>query len=457
MEQPRSLARRLIIGSLCLLPIFFAFTGFALDRAFQRSLIAAEKNNLQGQIYLLLAAAEVDKNRAGDIAIWMPETLHEPRFSQTESGLYAAITPLEQPAAAWLSASTILEKNLHAQLKTLFQNYHVDNFSAGNHFNTDKNYFNLNSNVYWDSAQGAIPLRFSVYHSKDDFQKELIAYRDQLWLWLSIATAGLIAFQLLMLHWGLGPLRALVKNLTAMHSGDTHKLDGAYPREIQPLADNLNQVLEREAQQRQRYRDGLGNLAHSLKTPLAVLHGQLADINDLELRSQLQEQIARMDQVVRHQLQRAVMRHSDSTELTPIHSTCQRLCNALGKVYTDKNLQIKNNIEPSLNFRGDSADLMEVLGNLLENACKFSQQQIIIEGYQHQNELVLSIEDDGPGIPKALRNDVLRRGERADSVNVGQGIGLTVAAEIVRDYGGQLSITKSSLGGAGMRITLPTR
>lgn len=455
--KPRSLKQRLLVGALISLPLFFSLTGFALDRAFQRSLISAETNNLQGQIYLLLAAAEITRNSENNITAWMPDALPEPRFSQLNSGLYGLILAPPKPAPLWRSASAQISENLSPPLNL---DQLKGAFSTGRHFIHSENYFYFFQDVYWDNQQGATPIRFAVIHSSENFQRELRAYRDQLWLWLTLAGLGLIIVQLSLFHWGLAPLRQLTAALESMKNGDNTKVEGEFSSETRPLVENLNQLLEREFQQRQRYRDGLGNLAHSLKTPLAVIHSQLPKLAPKDVREQLQEQIQVMDQVVRRQLQRAVLRHSDSRELTPIKATCLRLCNALNKVYRDKNIQFNLNLSDDLNFRGDSADLMEVLGNLLENACKFCQSTITVTAEPKQelgkNWIQLSISDDGCGIADSEKEYILKRGKRADSVNPGQGIGLSVAAEIVADYGGTFDINNSALGGAKITMRLPS-
>lgn len=453
-----SLKQRLLGGALIALPLFFSLTGFALDRAFQRSLISAEIDNLQGQIYLLLAAAEINTSTDHKVTAWMPDTLHEPRFSQIDSGLYGFIlSPAKSPQQIlWYSESSELKENLFKSNNNPLNK----KFTVGTHFSQSNRYFSFSQDVYWDNRQGANPVRFTIIHSREQYERELLAYRDQLWIWLTLAGIGLILVQLSLFHWGLKPLRDLSSALKAMQSGDKVKLDGNFPSETRPMVDNLNQLLDREFQQRQRYRDGLGNLAHSLKTPLAVMHSHLPHLTDKNLRDQLQDQIQHMDQVVRRQLQRAVLRHSDSKEVTPIKGTCQRLCNALSKVYRDKNIQFHLNLNDDLKFRGDSADLLEVLGNLLENACKFCRTRIDVTAETGQelgkSWIHLSIADDGCGIASHEKQHILKRGKRADSVNPGQGIGLSVAAEIVSDYGGTLSILDSELGGANITLRLPS-
>lgn len=453
-----SLKQRLLIGTIISLPIFFSLTGLALDSAFQRSLITAEKNNLQGKIYLLLAAAEIERdNKKLPPKLWMPEVLLEPRFNQLKSGLYGTVFDAQSQKILWQSSSAQIS---NAKLASQQQLARTADFKVGSSFQHDDTFFLAYQDVFWDSPSGAIPLRFAISHDKHNFLSELLAYRDQLWLWLCIAAAGLIGFQASMMHWGLRPLRKLASALKAMQSGDSVQVVGEFPRETRPLVDNLNLLLQRDASQRQRYREGLGNLAHSLKTPLAVMRSQLNNTTDPQLRQQFEEQIERMDQVVRHQLQRAVLRHSDSSELCSVATAANRLSNALTKVYKDKAINFDLDIAESIQFRGDNADLMEILGNLLENACKYCDQTIRVSASNYQAtgkaQIMLSIEDDGCGIEPDLRQQILARGQRADSINSGQGIGLSVAAEIVSDYGGEVRIESSSLGGAAIHVTLPS-
>jgi two-component system sensor histidine kinase PhoQ len=248
----------------------------------------------------------------------------------------------------------------------------------------------------------------------------------------------------------------LAHDLTDLEQGHRAALPEHYPEELQPLAANLNQLLAREQQQRERYRNTLGDLAHSLKTPLAVLR-QTASTPAPD-RALLDEQIQRMDQLVSYQLQRAVLGSPHNLQqsllLKPL---VDKLISTFAKVYFEKNLQFGVSIAANCECRGDEADLLELLGNLLDNACKACRHRIDIAAHASERWLLIAIEDDGPGIAEHQRTAILQRGQRADSYAPGQGIGLAVAVDILSSYGAELDIGTSPLGGARFSIRWPAR
>jgi two-component system sensor histidine kinase PhoQ len=212
-------------------------------------------------------------------------------------------------------------------------------------------------------------------------------------------------------------------------------------------------VLASERQQRQRYRNTLDDLAHSLKTPLSVISGSLQQQQGDQT---IAEQVERMNQIISHQLQRAVVANPGVPgRAVAIQPIVERLVASLGKVYRDKNIQPDIQINPDISFNGDERDLMEVLGNLIENAFKYGKQKISVSGDQTQKTITIIIEDDGKGVAKEARQTILQRGARADTVTSGQGIGLAVAVDILSSYQGSLQVDESILGGAKFRLSLP--
>lgn len=295
-------------------------------------------------------------------------------------------------------------------------------------------------------------------HEATEFKAELKAYRNELWRWLGAAGIFLLIAQTLILHWGLRPLGKLAVALKKMQSGDTRNIAGEHPKELQKIVDNLNQVLEREQALRQRYRNSLADLAHSLKTPLAVLQGKLGQgaEADSELQQIVSEQVARMNQVVTYQLQRAVSsQQQGSFRRTRIDPIAQRLFAALQKVYAHKQMQQTLALAPDSIVAGDEQDVMELLGNLLENAFKYGHRQVRMSSSVQENRLCIDIDDDGPGVPADQTERILERGQRLDTNQPGQGIGLAVAAEIIRSYEGDIQVSRSDLGGARFSIRLP--
>lgn len=451
-----SLSGRLFLASALLLPVFLGLTGMLLDRAFQRSLETGVEERLQGHIYLLISVAELEEADAGT-QLRMPELLMEPNFERLNSGLYGFIYRGDGDLV-WRSQSAQLLQPppfaAFAQRLSAGQ-LQVDTLKFDSTLHWQAHY-----DLLWQDETGAEhPFRFALLRDRSAYSAELAAYRNQLWRWLGAVTLILLVVQSAILRWGLRPVRRLAQQLKAMQTGASAYVGGEHARELQPVVDNLNQVLAREQALRQRYRDSLSNLAHSLKTPLAVLRGRVRDqMEEPELEQTLDEQLTRMEQVVSYQLQRAVSGQQRGLHRrTPLAPAAQRLASALQKVYRDKQVDFKVSVAPELEFPGEEQDLLELLGNLLENAFKYCHRRVRVAAHQEAQNLIITILDDGPGIPAAERERVVQRGQRLDSLQPGQGIGLAVAADIVESYGGKLEIEQAEdeMGGARFCLRLP--
>lgn len=456
--KPKSLSARLLLASALMLPVFLGFSAYMLDLAFQRSLLAAEREQLNTHIYLLLAAAELRDDQPDNSQLTLPDALTEPRFSQPGSGLYGFVFDAEG-APVWRSVSTRLwpDNLLDAVIAPIIARPIVPGESQFTPIDAgEENYYRFDYDVAWETDDGAQPrYRFSVLHTQTTLQAEREAYRRQLWWLLGGLALLLLIAQALIMRWGLRPLVTLARHLHQVEQGETSTLQGDYPREIQPVTDNLNRVLTLERTQRERYRNTLADLAHSLKTPLAVLRGALNKPGE-NLQTVVDEQIERMDQIVRHQLQRAVIgAHGQPGRKTDVAAAIERLAAALQKVYADKHIRFTLDAPQPAAFQGDESDLMELLGNILENAFKYSRQQVKVSVDAKESELHITIADDGPGIPAHLQQQILQRGARADTAQPGHGIGLAIAVDIISSYRGSLGIGVSALGGAEFRVVLP--
>ena len=218
----------------------------------------------------------------------------------------------------------------------------------------------------------------------------------------------------------------------------------------------MNALIDISERRLERYQHGLAELAHSLKTPLAVMRAA-AEANEHELRVAVAAQVERMDRVVGYQLQRAAATGTSGLgpplEVAPLVAS---LANSLHKVYAERGLVIATDIAEDLVFRGDEGDLMEMLGNLMDNACKWAASAVWVSGYHDNGDVVLTVEDDGPGIPGEAVTTLLKRGGRTDADVPGQGIGLAVVVELCREaYHGELSINEREGSGASVRLSLP--
>ncbi|HCS66598.1 MAG TPA: sensor histidine kinase [Cellvibrio sp.] len=451
-----SIASRLLLASALLLPLFLGLTGFFLDRAFENSLEVAERSRLRGHVNLLMSVAEPITKNEKIHSLRMPVTLSDADFEHPNSGLYSYIFD-NQAKLVWRSNSAALsdppDYKRIAKSDTPGKMLFSEKLLGGNL------HFIARYTVKWEDARGTpTPFHFVVAHSADEYTAELKAYRNELWRWLGAAGIFLLIAQTLILRWGLRPLGKLAQALKAMQSGDTSNIAGEHPRELQRIVDNLNQVLEREQALRQRYRNSLADLAHSLKTPLAVLQSKLVEgvESDGELQQIASEQVARMNQVVTYQLQRAVSSQQKGTfRRTRLEPIAQRLFAALQKVYAHKEMEQELDLAPNSIIAGDEQDVMELFGNMLENAFKYGNKQVRVRSFIEETQLRIDIEDDGPGVPDDQTSRILERGQRLDTSIPGQGIGLAVAAEIVRSYDGNISIHRSELGGARFSVCLP--
>jgi len=441
----RSLNARVTLGAALVLAVFLVLSAIALERAFRDSARNARQERLLAQIYLLMAAAEV--NAQGDLTLASGPS--EPRLEQPGSGLYAAISD-GTGNVVWRSRSTLSVEAPHgAPLPTGAQRFEEVDSGPG---------FLVESfGVSWATAAGSFPFTFSVAEDRRPYAEQLAVYRRSLWTWLGAMALVLLAAQWGILRWGLSPLRRVADELTRLERGEQERIAGRYPAEVQRLTDNLNTLLTHERSLQKRYRDALADLAHSLKTPLALVRGALRDAGRTDAAARtLDEQIDRMDRIVAYQLQRAST--SGRTRLAtpqPLRPAVERMLAALAKVYGDKRIATEVAVDAALRFRGDEGDLTELLGNLLDNAFKWGRTQVRVSARAAGGRLTLCVEDDGPGIAPEQAQRVLERGVRADQSVPGQGIGLAVVRDIVDAYDGELRIERCGLGGACITLVLP--
>jgi len=437
-----SLTARVGLIAAVVVALFTALTAVALDQAFRRSAERAAQERLAAQLYLVMADAELVPGGG----LTMPIDLGEARLQLPGSGLYALILD-GNGKALWRSPSA-----LGIELPPVM---------AGERFGRSRqgvvDYFFAGLAVRWETSDGGeVPLRFLVYENLTAFNAELAGYRRSLWGRLALMAVLLLAGLAAALAWGLRPLRTMGEELKAIEQGQQEQLAQPYPRELHRITHNLNALLAHERAQQARYRNALADLAHSLKTPLAVLRA-LPQPDPRSART-LEEQVGRMDAIVQHQLGRAAT-SGRSILAAPIalEPPLQRLLATLAKVHAAKAVVVTSHIATGCAFRGSEGDLMELLGNLLDNAYKWCRHQVQISAETSGERLQLTVEDDGPGIPAERAAQVLERGVRLDELTPGHGIGLAMVAEMVAAYSGELRLEQGALGGLRAVLWLPGR
>ncbi|RZV33373.1 MAG: HAMP domain-containing protein [Chromatiales bacterium] len=448
-----SLSSRLLISVSVLLLFFFGATIVVLDKAFTEAGEQARRDILDGHIIALLAAGEPDDGGR----LFMPERQREPRFQRVDSGLYAEVWHLDG-SLVWRSRSALgLDIPEGVRPAPGSQVFAREFLADGTPLLT------LSLAVDWEFEDGVSqPYVFKVAESLDGFNAQIAEFRRQLFSWFAaVALTMVLAFSLL-LRGLLRPLRKIEREITEIEEGDRVSLSGEFPTELTGVARNLNLLIDSERARSDRYRYTLDNLAHSLKTPLAAMRALLNDRHDDGFDARYNEQIDRMDEIVRYQLRKPAAA-SEKLVLVPVSVATEvaRLIAGMRKVYHDKNPDFDVRVEEGMQFRGDTGDFLELAGNLLDNACKWCKRKVRIVVVPSTGAsavasgMVLSVADDGPGIPQDAADALLQRGMRLDESTPGHGIGLAVVKDIARSYGGQLSIHTSDLGGAEITVSIP--
>jgi len=443
-----SLIGRLMAFSTLTLIVLMTGLGFLLQHSFYSSQLNAMQERLKLHSYSILSVADYHSSQ-----LYLPVFLQERRFNKPESGLYAQVVK---------SDATMVWSSLSARPLSLASNSWADQgqWIYSTVARTDDQYFMARFGVSWSELGKTGPVyNIVLLESMSDLYLQVELYQQKLAILLLSLSGFILLMQFLILRWGLKPLRQVSSDLEEIQQGQKSELSGDYPRELKPLTSNLNRLIHTEQGQRERYRNTLADLSHSLKTPLTVMSGIVSEQQQREKTAELNElsyQIDKMNSTIGYQLQRAVQGSSGlSIQKIDVLPLLQSVCSAMDKVYAHKGMAIHLDVAQQAIFSGDENDLLEVLGNLIDNACKYGHQTVEISVISEAQQLIIAVSDDGRGIPEEQRNLVLQRGRRLDTVEAGQGLGLALVKEILDSYQAGLIIEQSSLGGACFRITFP--
>ncbi len=453
MRLFQSISGRLLLAGSLVLTAFLGVTGLILDRLFCHSIESGIQQRLKTTTYLLMSAAEL----GGKEGVSLPDMLPEARFSTLKSGLYAQVAN-NAGKGLWRSPSmSTLNISYHKNLKPLEQRFKRSVASNGQELFVFSFGLTLQNNAGPEKQY-----TFSVAESLYNYKKQVAEFRQNLAISLGSVALLLLVTQWLVLRWGLVPLRRAADGLTAIEAGKQTQLQGNYPKELRGLTNNINALINSEREHIKRYRDALGDLAHSMKTPLAVLQGYMEDSEKKELlANDAKEQVARMTQIVEYQLQRAAtsgrIALAKPVALEPL---VKKVIAALNKVYLEKTVESQLDFDKEVVYHGDEGDLMEITGNLLDNAYKWCDSRVVMSVKREITKsgtiagVKIRVWDDGPGIPVELMDKVLQRGTRADVGTEGHGIGLAIVDTIAQLYGGCVNIEAGPLGGAMVSVYL---
>jgi two-component system sensor histidine kinase PhoQ len=444
-DHSPSLLLRLSLSAVAVVLLALGLIGLAVDRAYRSAEQAALRERLESAIFAVLAGLEVDDD--GTVA-WAGAPA-DSLLTQPQSGLYAGVFTRTD---AWYSPSTL---GIEPPVRRTAIERGSETFLPPT---DERSMFVYRLGLGWETAGGEIvDLNVWVAEDRERTRQAIASFRQDLWRWLSLAALVLVVAQLVLLAQPVLVLRRVAGEVREVEAGRRDSLGGRYPRELRPLTENLNALLSTERANAEQYSRALGDLAHSLKTPLAVLNSRI-DAGDQPDPDELREAVGRMQGTIRAELDRA-SRSGRRTMLAAIAPApiAERVARSLGKLYSDVEFSV--DAPETLRVNVAERDLYELLGNLLENAAKYGGGCVRVELAPlstggRRTGLRLVVEDDGPGVAAERFEALLQRGVRGDEAAEGQGFGLAIVQRIVESYHGRILPQRSARGGLRLLVEL---
>ena len=442
-----SLRNRAVLAAIPILVFALGLVGLAVNAANYRGAVSALEDRMESYVYSVLGAMEVD----GAGAFVVQDDFADPRLTQPGSGLYVVVQGAD---SRWRSPSALGIELPQSPPAEAGRATFVEPQSG-------QGYFTYQYGVGWERDDGSItPFTVSVLLERGEIDRATSVFRQGLWTSLALAGIILVLAQAVILLLVFRPLGKVVRDVARIETGEAENLADEYPRELEPLARNVNRLLETEKSNQARIRNALDSLAHSLKTPLAVIQAGLP-LHGGEAENSMQNAVQEMEHLVATRLQRA----GTSTRRTlaapvAVHEQVMRIVHSMEKVHSHKMIHAEVKLDESLQFYGEERDLLELAGNLVDNAFKYGKSQVRISAApvgedSNRPGIYICVEDDGPGIDEKDRERLLQRGARGDERVEGHGLGLAIVQELVSAYSGEVKIGKSDLGGASITVELP--
>jgi signal transduction histidine kinase len=455
--RTNSLSFRLIFTSAMVAIVLLVSAAFLLAYLFQSALERNFDARLRANLDGLLANVELGT----DGAPGMEGRISDPRFTIPLSGWYWQVSPPKDKALGELASESSLEKRLiptDADLKNrdaggVASFYILD--SEGKELRAIEQKFKL--------FGGEDEFSFLVAGNFDELKEEVSAFRRALYGVLALLGFGLLASILLQVRVALKPMQRMQQSLSAIRGGKAERLEGEFPSEMQPVADELNLLIHANTEVIDRARTQVGNLAHALKTPLSVLTNEAQD-NKSDFAQKVSEQTRIMRDQVSLYLDRArrAARAQTLGSATEVEPALTALGRTIMRINQDRGVQIEVAVASGLKFRGEVQDLEEMAGNLIDNAAKWSNRAVkvtaawIINPVDGSRDwLLITVDDDGPGLPAEKRGDAVKRGKRLDESKPGSGLGLSIVTETAGMYGGSVVLGDAELGGLRVQLKLP--
>lgn len=457
--DPRSLAGRLFLSAILLSALVLLSAGAILSAINRRSVEAAFDERLK--LYLKVLVADVAALSEGNNNV-EPGNLGEPQFQIPLSGWYwqiMRIDPESNVAGILRTSRSLFSQRLPGLVEPGMPSTRGD-FRDGYREGPEGRRIRIVEQEIDLGEQNRFVISVAgnadeIVEQRQRFDLALLAILSALGLALGISAY-------VQVRYGLRPLDELSRSLAQVRNGEKEHVEGQFPVEVAPLAGELNQLLDVNREIVSRARAQVGNLAHALKTPLSVLLNE-ANADKSQLGDKIREQTAIMRDQVQYYLDRAraAARAATIGNITEVDPVLQSFIRAFEKIYADKNLTFELAIETRLRFRGEKQDLEELVGNLLDNAGKWANSRVLVtvlSALHSDNappQIIITVDDDGPGLPDEKRKEATKRGRRLDETKPGSGLGLSIVVDLASLYGGSFTLEDSPLGGLRARLQLP--
>lgn len=448
MNYINSLALRLFLSAFVWILLTLMGGGLLLSDLFRETAEKSFEDKLNLFMETLIGSSKVDSSES----ITVVNPIGDPRFFQPYSGWYWQINEgsqtLVRSRSMWDQVLTLDKRLIGGRAQFLDPN--LQNKKNKKVISSQKLKI-LQREISFPGFDN--PLTFMVSGDTDEFEKNILAFNNILIISLVILGMGLLISVYLQVKYGLLPLQKIKNSLFKIRNGDAIKLEDNYPTEVSPLAKEINILLEHNEKIVERAKTHVGNLAHALKTPLTIISNHVDEKKDKDIKPQID--------LINKNIDRYLNKARSSTNVKIIKSKVkidnhvEKIASIFQKIHPNKNIKVivkdKNLLIP-----GSSDDLDEILGNLLENACKWTKKLVEIKVQRFSKNLVkFTISDDGPGLPEHKRAEVFARGFRLDEQTPGTGLGLNIVKDTVEQYSGKVWLTKSNFGGLTVNLLMP--
>lgn len=455
MIGPKSLAGRLFIFSTLWLVLALVATAFLLSTLYSRSVERSFHDRLNITIESLAQryTAEPPVDDVTPRPLRGPDRLRigDPKFQRPLSGWYWRI---------YDSDGVLLESSRSADLVTI-ETGELSSQILGTRLGLGSDDAGarlqiLERDIQIDDEQ---TITIQATANDDEFQEIVGQFRGQALIVLVVIGFMLAIFTTVLMRLGLRPLKRLTRGLEQVREGNSDQISGVFPTELTPVVTQMNALIEANSRIVEQARNQVGNLAHALKTPLAVISNEAqATKSPTNLSKSVTEQSANMRQQITHYLDKAHLATratfvGKKAELEPV---LERLCAAMEKIHQDRAIAVERHFAPGLVFRGEAQDLEEIAGNILDNGCKWATSKVILRTKSAPDGMIeLTVEDDGQGIEDGQKRSVTQRGMRLDETVPGTGLGLNIVMDLIEAYQGKLTLYDAENGGLGVKILLP--